>query len=353
MGAREDAGMLLVLVLFFLGPRERTAAGPVPQGVECIIFNEDYMTCDWGSKEKLTANYSFYYWYITRPPSPRAECKHYLQTDGINTGCWFNKSELQIGLNRFNVHINASQNGRLSTISAESLILPDLVVPSAPINLTLKNISNNQLQLTWKTPYKSNEGCLEHEVKYKSNKDTEWTKQSVTNMKFNIASVDPAKFYTFTVRSKISNLCGNTKLWSEDSGPVFWGGNSTNKDGVSSTSFWLQSVLIPIGSIFVLFLLLVMLMRMERVWLVLMPRIPNPSNKFEDLFTAYQGNFSEWAGVSKEAVESFKPNYRESICRVSKLLLDSGYLPVSSDAMSKAGTTLGVSVDSVPKANPE
>lgn len=31
-------------------------------GVECVFFNEEYMTCTWGSKEKLTANYSLYYW---------------------------------------------------------------------------------------------------------------------------------------------------------------------------------------------------------------------------------------------------------------------------------------------------
>lgn len=31
-------------------------------GVECILFNEEYMTCTWGSGQTLTANYSLYYW---------------------------------------------------------------------------------------------------------------------------------------------------------------------------------------------------------------------------------------------------------------------------------------------------
>lgn len=35
-------------------------------GVECVVFNDQYMTCMWHSKEKLTANYSLYYWYV--PP---------------------------------------------------------------------------------------------------------------------------------------------------------------------------------------------------------------------------------------------------------------------------------------------
>lgn len=35
---------------------------PFPTGVACVFFNEDYMTCDWGSKGKPAANYSLYYW---------------------------------------------------------------------------------------------------------------------------------------------------------------------------------------------------------------------------------------------------------------------------------------------------
>lgn len=30
-------------------------------GVECVFFNEEYMTCMWGSRETLTVNYSLYY----------------------------------------------------------------------------------------------------------------------------------------------------------------------------------------------------------------------------------------------------------------------------------------------------
>lgn len=37
-------------------------ARPSLAGVECIFFNEEYLICDWASKGKPTANYSFYYW---------------------------------------------------------------------------------------------------------------------------------------------------------------------------------------------------------------------------------------------------------------------------------------------------
>ena len=45
--------------------------------------------------------------------------------------------------------------------------------PEAPVNLTIRNMSSNQLQLTWSSPYPKAH-CLEHVVKYKSNKDTSW-----------------------------------------------------------------------------------------------------------------------------------------------------------------------------------
>lgn len=48
------------------------------------------------------------------------------------------------------------------------------VKPEAPVNLTIHNMSGNQLELTWTSPY-SKAHCLEHAVKYKSNKDTSWT----------------------------------------------------------------------------------------------------------------------------------------------------------------------------------
>lgn len=48
------------------------------------------------------------------------------------------------------------------------------VKPEAPVNLTIRNTSSSQLQLTWTSPYPKAQ-CLEHAVKYKSNKDTSWT----------------------------------------------------------------------------------------------------------------------------------------------------------------------------------
>lgn len=147
---------------------------------------------------------------------------------------------------------------------------------------------------------------------------------------FSFPSVDYEKYYTFYVRSKINSYCGSTQLWSEWSVPVVWGSNSTSKSAVEEQLhwFWIHTVLIPIASCLLLLVLVVLLVRMERVWVILMPRIPNPSKNFDELFITHNGNFQEWAGVPKDIVESFKPNYSENICYVSELPPKDSYEPL-------------------------
>uniref|UniRef100_A0A8C3SVA8 Fibronectin type-III domain-containing protein n=1 Tax=Chelydra serpentina TaxID=8475 RepID=A0A8C3SVA8_CHESE len=196
--------------------------------VECILFNDEYLTCTWGSKETLTANYSLYYWYIPpRCPAPTEECKRYLQEGGINTGCWFNHNEI-IQFRPFYIHVNASHGGRSLVIPTKVMKLQDLVKPTPPVNLTIQNLSNNQLQLTWDSIY-AKPHCLEYAVKYRSNQDTSWTEHLVSGKIFSFPSVDYEKYYTFYVKSKINQYCGTTQLWSEWSVPVFWGNNATDK----------------------------------------------------------------------------------------------------------------------------
>ncbi|XP_062997692.1 cytokine receptor common subunit gamma [Elgaria multicarinata webbii] len=326
----------LVLVLLFLGRGGHSVVNSQTQ-VECIVYSNPYVDCDWGSKDTPTANYSLYYWY-TNDKEPKTECKHYLQRDGINVGCRITYIILYLD---FNMYINASGNRNIPTTPVR---LMDRVKPDPPFNLTLEEKSNNQLLLTWNIAHRPAH-CLESAVKYKSNKDTDWMDQKTEEKAFSVPSVDPNKLYTFYVRSRLNDGCAKDGPWSEEAGPITWG-----KEATSPASFTIQYVLIPIGSVLLLFLLLLALICTERVWLVLMPAIPNPSKKFEDLFTAYKGNFSEWAGFSKDAMENFKPNYRESICRVSELFPGAGYLPVSNEAMGKAA---GVSADPLLKVNIE
>ncbi|XP_074863724.1 cytokine receptor common subunit gamma [Carettochelys insculpta] len=319
-----EAALLLALGLLLSAAGPRAAAPGNARrapGVECIVFNDQYLTCVWGSKATLTANFSLYYWYSPRQDSPLAvvECQRYLQEKGLNVGCWFDHTEI-IQFRNFYIYVNASHEGAELVISTnKGMKLQDLVKPAPPVNLTIQNISNNQLRLTWDSTYHK-PSCLEYTVRYKSNKDTSWTEQLVSAKIFSFPSVDYEKYYTFYVKSKINQYCGTTHLWSEWSLPVSWGNNATDKGRTEEQApwFWIHVVL-PTASLMLFLVLVILLIRMERVWVILMPRIPNPSKNFDELFSTHKGNFLEWAGVSKDIMESFKPNYSESFCYVSEL----------------------------------
>uniref|UniRef100_A0A8D0G7W3 Cytokine receptor-like factor 2-like domain-containing protein n=2 Tax=Sphenodon punctatus TaxID=8508 RepID=A0A8D0G7W3_SPHPU len=110
--------MFLILSLLLSGPAQWAMAAPHPQGLECIVFNEEYMTCMWGSPEKPAANYSLYYWYGHGPPM--VECKRYLQKESINIGCWFHQSEI-IQFQAFHVYVNTS-------LDVKSHVIPTVVM---------------------------------------------------------------------------------------------------------------------------------------------------------------------------------------------------------------------------------
>jgi hypothetical protein len=48
------------------------------------------------------------------------------------------------------------------------------VIPRAPENLTLSNLSESQLELRWKSRH-IKERCLQYLVQYRSNRDRSWT----------------------------------------------------------------------------------------------------------------------------------------------------------------------------------
>ncbi|XP_026540093.1 cytokine receptor common subunit gamma [Notechis scutatus] len=342
MRVLDHPGTLLGLLLLLVAPGKPTAGSPQAK-VDCVCHNEDYVICDWGSQQKPDRNYSFYFWYqdVSKP----SECQDYIQKDRLNVACHFSDCDLFMYLN---MYLNDSQG---QSVVPGALLLNTRVRAGKPFNLTFHNLSNHQLLLTWDTPYKR-PVCLQHSVRFKSNKDAEFMELSTVNsMKFQIPSVDPEKRYIFYVKSKVNNNCASTDLWSEESSPAFWG-----KEVVTATpslSSLVKTIVIPLASFLVLMLMLVALLQMERVRVVLMPRIPNPSKKFEELFTAYQVNFSEWAGVSKYTVESFKPNYYENICAITELLPSGGYLSVSSEPTAKSGGPPDPLPDPPPKASPD
>ncbi|XP_070616152.1 cytokine receptor common subunit gamma isoform X1 [Erythrolamprus reginae] len=240
--------VLGLLLLLLVAPGKRTAGSPQAK-VDCICYNEDYVICDWGSQQKPAHNFSFYYWYENL--SNVSECKDYIRKERVNVACRFSPFKL---FSYLKMYLNDSRG---PSVEPPALRLSTRVRPGRPFNLTLGNLSNHQLLLAWKTPYKF-PLCLEHEVRYKSNKDTEFMKHPISSsLEFQIPSVDPKKRYTFYVKSKVRHTCASTDLWSEESAPAFWG----QEEAWLSSS--VKTVVIPLACL-LLVLMLSALLRMER-----------------------------------------------------------------------------------------
>ncbi|XP_048400634.1 cytokine receptor common subunit gamma-like isoform X2 [Stegostoma tigrinum] len=218
--------------------------------VSCIVYNEEFMECKWDHIDE-EANYTLFYWYLSKP---RKECGNYIQENGYNVGCYFSKEEI-IEFEYFNIYRNGSSNSGKVLALTQTFQLQNQVKLNPPGNLTLNMFENNELLLTWDPPAKLLK-CQMYEIRHRSNKDKDWQVQVINaQTKYILPSVDPKKFYTFQVRSKINQYCANAKLWSEWSPAIQWEKNLT-QSGKSHGKYYLWVFLIALGlSIIVLSLL--------------------------------------------------------------------------------------------------
>ncbi|XP_014348618.1 cytokine receptor common subunit gamma [Latimeria chalumnae] len=280
--------------------------------VDCIVYNDELMKCMWNKTGIPKLNYTLHYWYSDI--KNKTECKKYLQEHSTNIGCRFEPNEI-IQFREFHV--------QLSTVEKKEPInvfrLQNRVLPYPPTSLTFKNTEVEQIELKWEASMKTN--CLEHQVKYKSNKDSDWT--VISNLQtesFRPPSVDPEKFYTFFVRSKVNVFCGSTDLWSEWSIPAYWGKDPIELPEEQDSVFWIWRLLIPMLSIVILIILASCLVRAERLRVIIIPKIPSPEGKVDDLINGHHGNIHEWINISKDLMDGFAPNYNETMCLVNEQL---------------------------------
>lgn len=280
---------------------------PLPK-VQCFVFNIEYMNCTWNSgSDPQPTNLTLHYWYKNSDYDKVQECGHYLFSSDITSGCWLQKEEIHL-YETFVVRLQDPwQPSRQATTK---LKLQDLVIPRAPENLTIRNLSESQLELSWSN--RDLDHCLEYMVQYQSDRDHSWTEQIVDHRpSFTLPSVDGQKCYTFRVRSRYNPLCGSSQLWSKWSRPIKWGNHTSNE---TLLLFALKAVFIPLGSMGLVISLICVYCWLERT----MPRIPTLKN-LEDLVTEYHGNFSAWSGVSKGLAESLQSDYSERFCHVSEI----------------------------------
>ncbi|XP_078403693.1 cytokine receptor common subunit gamma-like isoform X1 [Cetorhinus maximus] len=276
--------------------------------VNCIVYNEEFMECTWNHSEGKP-NYTLYHWYSSAPVK---ECGNYIQQNGYNIGCNFSQNEI-IQFQEFFVYKNGSSDSGNALPQTQSFQLQNQVKLNPPGDLALNISNNNELILSWDVPGNLLR-CRMFEIRYRSNKDKEWQVYKINSQaRYVLSSIDPEKLYTFQVRSKINEYCASTKLWSEWSLPIQWGRNDT----LPEKSTELRTIITGL-SLLGLILLVFALTKSERLKVIIIPKIPNPGRSFDPLFNNHNGNFQDWLGVPKDALEGFKSNYHENVCIVSE-----------------------------------
>ncbi|XP_075115183.1 cytokine receptor common subunit gamma [Leptodactylus fuscus] len=309
--SRLELSFILVIVISALLHGAGGSDGP---DLQCSLNKIKVLTCLWNEQNNLNDNYTFYFWY-SGDKSKAKQCPNYLVANRKIFGCQF---PVTMTFRTFTVMLN-STNQRLPT-TREFEKLQDWVKMDPPSNLHVENTSSLELRLTWEQSYGSFASrCMTYQVQHRNMASDKWTVKDATSPLFILPSYDPKEMYTFQVRSQINKDCAYSKYWSDWSQAVTWGRNITVSEEQPSTFMKAYVILVVT---FLLLVVVVLVIRTDRVWLILVPQIPNPGKKFENLFTVHNNNFQDWLGISKEAVDNLKTNYSESLCSVTE---DSDY----------------------------
>ncbi|XP_053555059.1 cytokine receptor common subunit gamma-like [Bombina bombina] len=266
----------------------------------------------WNQQGTPKENYTLYYRILNFESQPALPCRNYLQDGQINIGCWINAPTVNL-FSPFVVQLNSTNRDK--PIIREYERMQTMVKLDPPYNLTIKATNHSELLLQWQFDHGHFPVlCICFQVEHQNMASKEGKVKEVRSALFSLPSYDPKQIYTFRVRNKLCEICADAKMWSEWSEEITWGKNET----LIVEASIVQSLVISLMSSVLLLVLLFLLIRMERIWVILVPRIPNPGKKFEDLIKIHKGDFQEWLGISKEAVESFKHNYTETLCSVSE-----------------------------------
>ncbi|XP_066571325.1 interleukin 2 receptor, gamma b isoform X2 [Amia ocellicauda] len=279
-------------------------------GVSCLIPNEEYVRCTWNENGRPDFNYSFQSRLEKRD---FMECPKYLQQEGYRVGC-----RMQYISKFYNLHTKLLANND-QIVSEQEIDLKGLVKLHPPHNLTLHFSNASGLWLYWNIS--SKDSCTESKVRYRKSKDIEWQEslRQIHPSPYNVPFPDETQLYEFQVQTRISHFCGKSDFWSDWSPPVYWGSNSTGLPTVPLPLGALgvyEKILYPIMGSAVLLTLACLLIRNERLRVILVPITPRPNKNLEDLWRKYNGNVEEWLHIPKDIVDGFRPNFSETACPV-------------------------------------
>ncbi|XP_036450177.1 interleukin 2 receptor, gamma a isoform X2 [Colossoma macropomum] len=309
--------------------------------IKCVVINLEYVNCTWDEDGLPQENYTFRSRYEV---GNEAECPTYLKVNDLNVGCRVSYSEEK--LNRFDVLHAQLYSANGSVVAEHRRNLIDMVKLDPPYDLKVE-IKDPELWLYWKSSSKTKLTCKRSQVRYKINhKDWQLQSESPERNSFTLPFPSAQSRYEFQVRVRMSDVCGNSEIWSAWSESVYWGSmKDVNDTETRSGSSAALMVLYTAGAAVVLIILSCLLVHSERLRVILVPVVPNAGKNFAELLDNYDGNVENWLSISKELQDGFKPNFTERTCPVREYRLVS---QSSSDSDNSLSSLTDVSTDYQP-----
>ncbi|XP_052520800.1 cytokine receptor-like factor 2 isoform X1 [Tympanuchus pallidicinctus] len=279
-----------------------------------INFNNEKMQITWATRKLFPGkNVSFYYIFEDSKQKYRKICPTYLLTQGYNSGCLFKTEGYTLAFSIMN------SNGSEELFS-KRLKSDFYIKPNRPENVTF-SWKDDTVTVTCNKPERGVK-CLRLELQYKSKYDKGWQSRTSKCCRVGEQGFDPRKCYSFRVRLKrIVPSCNVVDFSSDWEAETFWM-NSTLLDScddeikTQSNTVILLSCLMAV--LLIVFILLILLCKWQRLQKSVMPTIPDPKYIFTDLFNDHSGNFQEWIDKTDHAVVQTKLEYEELECIIEE-----------------------------------
>ncbi|XP_062380673.1 interleukin 2 receptor, gamma b [Sardina pilchardus] len=283
--------------------------------VDCYIVNLENVNCTWNCDHNHS-EVSFFSWTpnsVTISSRQYTECPTYQYKNGCSVGCIFPFDQK----NRYK-HLHTTLfNG--STQRNQTHDMRSDVKLNPPQNLTvLWNSTTGDVSLWWDISGPVKGTCVESMLSYQTGSQT-WqnTKSLLPGItSYTLPKASRTQTHMFRVRSRYAAHCTQFKYWSDWTAAVQWGPVEPSDSADISVKKGLYVAFGVVALAIILIIMVRVLLECERIRVIFVPVVPDPTKNLKDLFYEYGGNVEGWVQISPELRDAFKSDFNETACVV-------------------------------------
>ncbi|NWT54494.1 CRLF2 factor, partial [Erythrocercus mccallii] len=272
-----------------------------------INFNNEKMQISWAIRKLFhNENVSFFYTFDEGKHKVWKPCTTYLLDQDYNSGCLFKTEGPTLAISIRN------SNGSEELFS-KKLKADFYIKPSPPENVTFF-WEEDTVTVSCNKPQR-NAQCLRLELQYKSKFDKEWQSRTTKCCSIKEQGFDPRKCYSFRIRlRRLVPYCNVVNYTSDWEAETFWMNGTlldSCDDDVTPQSEKVIVLSCSLAVLLMMFILLILLCKWQRIHMSVLPAIPDPKYPFADLFNDHNGNLQEWLDKNDHVMLQTKLEYEE------------------------------------------